>query len=302
MEKLIILGSGPAGLTAALYAARGGQEPLVIAGSKPGGQLMDTTVVENYPGFPEGIDGPELMNRFIKQAEHWGARLAYKDVESVDLSSDIKRITVNGGQYYEAEAVIIATGAVPRRLHIPGEDEYYGRGVSTCATCDGAFYKDKTVAVIGGGDSAMEEANFLTNYAQKVYVIHRREELRASEVMQERAKKNEKIEFLWNSEVKEVVGKDGLVHHLRIWNNQREHEYDLEVDGMFLAIGHIPVTGFLNSLTKDEQGYILSEDGVNTNVDGVFVAGDVEDSIYRQAVTAAGSGCRAAMTAQKWLD
>jgi thioredoxin reductase (NADPH) len=300
-RKLIIIGSGPAGLTAAIYAARAGLQPLVLAGYEPGGQLMRTTVIENYPGFPEGIEGPALMDNFMAQAKKFGSEIINVDVSKVDLAGEIKKVTTAEDVEYEAPAVIIATGATPRRLDIPGEDEFYGRGVSTCATCDGALFKDKTIAVIGGGDSAMEDANFLTRFAAKVYIIHRRDQFRASKIMVDRTVANPKIEVVWNTEVKEVVGNDGRLDHLRLYNTSDNTESDLEIDGMFLAIGHIPVTGYLNGVALTDAGYIMSEDGIRTNVEGVFVAGDVEDDVFRQAVTAAGLGCQAAMSAEKWL-
>lgn len=302
IKDVVIVGSGPAGLTAAVYAGRANLKPVVIAGYEPGGQLMQTTEVENFPGFPEGIQGPALMTNFIKQAERWGAELIYENVEQVDLSGDVKTLTTSSGKKIEARAVVMATGALPRKLTIPGEQEYWGKGVSSCATCDGAFFRDKVVAVIGGGDSAMEEATFLTQHASKVYVVHRREELRASKVMQERALANPKIEFVWNAEVKEVLGENGKVSGLQIWDNKENEDKKLDVDGMFLAIGHIPVTGFMEGVALTSDGYVESEDGVHTNVKGVFVAGDVEDHKYRQAITAAGAGCRAALEVQKWLE
>ena len=300
-RNLIIIGSGPAGLTAALYAARAGFQPLVIGGYVYGGQLMNTTVIENFPGFPEGIDGPVLMQNFIKQAERFGAEMKYVDATGVDFTSAKKTVRTAEGDF-AADTVILATGATPKRLGIPGEDEYYGHGVSTCATCDGALYRGKTVAVIGGGDSAMEEATFLTEHAAKVYIVHRRAELRASKIMADRALANPKIEILWNSDTKEVKATDNKVSHLALLNNQTNEAQDLAVDGVFLAIGHIPVTKFLvGQLELTEHGYIHSDNGVHTSVPGVFVAGDVQDQIYRQAITAAGAGCRAALEAQRYL-
>lgn len=301
-HKVIIIGSGPAGLTAALYCARANLSPLVLAGFTPGGQLMKTTVVENYPGFPDGIEGPELMSRFRKQAEKFGATIIDVDVSAVDFSEKLKMVETEDGKEYQAQAVIVATGAMPRQLDIPGEEEFYGRGVSTCATCDGALFKDKIVAVAGGGDSAMEESLFLSSHAAKVYVIHRRDELRASHIMQEKVKSNPKIETILDTTVEKIVGQEGKVHHLILKNSQKGETTELEVDGLFLAIGHIPVTGYLNGITLDELGYVTSEDGVKTNVEGVFVAGDVEDAKYRQAVTAAGAGCKAALEVQKYLE
>lgn len=305
--QVIIVGSGPAGLTAALYAARAGLKPLVIGGYIYGGQLMNTTVVENYPGFIDGIDGPVLMNNMLKQAEKFGAEVKYIDATSVDFASSPKKVVTDEGEFL-ADSVIIATGATPRRLGIPGEDELYGRGVSTCATCDGALYRGKTVAIVGGGDSAMEEATFLTHHADKVYLIHRKDSFRASKIMSDRVQSNPKIEILWNTEVREVVAENLLnsatkVGHLKLFNNKDNTESDLKVDGFFLAIGHIPVTKYLgDQIELTEDDYIKSEDGVHTSADGVFVCGDVQDQVYRQAITAAGMGCRAALEAQKYLD
>lgn len=298
---LLIIGSGPAGLTAAIYAARARLNPIVIAGTIWGGQLMNTTEVENFPGFPEGIQGPELMQNMIKQAEKFGAILKYEQAEYIDFSGEEKIIKTDREEY-KAKAVIISTGATPRLLEIPGEKEFYGRGVSTCATCDAAFFKEKVVAVIGGGDSAMEEANFLTRFAKKVYLIHRREEFRASKIMQERAQNNPKIEILLNTEVKEVIG-DQTVKKIKIFNSAENQDTEIELDGIFLAIGHIPVTGFLkDKLSLNERGYIQAVDHVKSNIEGVFVAGDVEDEHYRQAITAAGMGCMASLAAQKYLE
>jgi thioredoxin reductase (NADPH) len=300
IRSIIIIGSGPAGLTAAIYAGRAGLKPLVIAGYQPGGQLMKTTVIENYPGFIDGIDGPELMNNMMLQAQKWGAEFVYADAEFVDLGGDIKKVRAEGKEYL-SKAVILATGATPRKLNVPGEEQYWGMGVSSCATCDGALYRGKTVAVIGGGDSAMEEASFLTNHVAKVYVIHRRDKFSASEVMQQRVLNNPKIEVIWNTTVYEIAGDGQKVTHLKLNNIDTQTASELPVDGMFLAIGHIPVTGFLSGITLDPQGYVQATEGVHTNIAGVFVAGDVEDHEYRQAITAAGQGCAAAMTAQKWL-
>jgi thioredoxin reductase (NADPH) len=302
IHDIVIIGSGPAGLTAAIYNARAGLEPVVLAGYEPGGQLIKTTIVENFPGFPDGIDGPELMSRFRVQAEKFGAQVINTDVKQVALAGEVKKIITLEGQEYLAKSVILATGATPRKLTIPGEDEYYGRGVSTCATCDGALFKNKVIAVIGGGDSAMQEAGFLTRFASKVYLIHRRDLFKASKIMIDRVLNNPKIEVIYNTEVKEVVGQDGRVHHLNLLNTKTNQESRLEIAGMFLAIGHVPVTGFLNGVALTPAGYVESMDGVNTNVEGVFVAGDVQDSVFRQAVTAAGMGAMAAITAQKWLE
>lgn len=302
-KDVIIIGSGPAGLTAAIYSARARLDTLVIAGQEYGGQLMNTTLVENFPGFPEGVMGPELMMNMLKQAENQGAEFLYKYSEKVDLSSPTKSVVVEG-ETYEAPVVIIAVGSSPRRLGVPGEDTFYGKGVSTCATCDAAFYREKVVAVIGGGDSAAEEATFLTKFAKKVYLIHRRDELRASKAMQERVLSNEKIEVLWNTEVREIVG-DQTVKKLNLYNNADKSEKKLDVDGMFLAIGHDPNSGSLSAdIQLDERGFISVKEGTKTetNIEGVFVCGDVHDSKYEQAITAAGMGCMAAMDAEKWLS
>lgn len=300
--KVIIVGSGPAGLTAAIYAARAGLQPLVVGGYVYGGQLMNTTIVENYPGFIDGIDGPVLMENMLKQAQKFGADVKFVDATSVDFSSTPKKVVTYDGEF-TGDVVIIATGATPRRLGIPGEDELYGRGVSTCATCDGALYRGKVVAVVGGGDSAMEDATFLTHHAEKVYVIHRSEKFKASKIMADRVLTNPKIEVLWNTEVKEVVGSEHAVSHLKVFNNKSQETSELKVDGLFLAIGHTPVTNYLNNqLELTELGYIKSDNGITTSVPGVFVCGDVQDHVYRQAVTAAGMGCRAALEAQKFLE
>lgn len=301
MEKLIIIGSGPSGLTAAIYAARADLKPIVFAGEQFGGQLMGTTEIENFPGFPEGIKGPELMMNMIKQAERFGAILKYQSVTKVEFTNDVKKV-YSGDEVYECKALIIATGAVPRKMNVPGEEKYWGKGVSTCATCDAAFYRDKVVAVIGGGDSAMEEANFLTKFAKKVYVVHRRDSFKASKIMQDKTLANPKIEVIWNSSVSEVNG-NGKVTHLTLKNISEDKESRLDVDGMFLAIGHIPNTGYLGGqLEVDELGYVKSSKHTQTAMSGVFVAGDVHDHHYRQAITAAGMGCMAAIDAEKWLE
>ncbi|HET7815841.1 MAG TPA: thioredoxin-disulfide reductase [Candidatus Baltobacteraceae bacterium] len=301
MERLIIIGSGPAGLTAAIYAARANLEPLVLAGGMYGGQLMLTTEVENFPGFPEGIMGPDLMIKFREQAERFGAKIENVDATEVDFS---KRPLVvrTADASYEAKSVIIATGASARWLNIPGEEKLRGRGVSTCATCDGAFFRGKHIVVIGGGDSAMEEALFLTRFGHKVTVIHRRDHLRASKIMADRALAHDKIEFIWNTVVEEAIGNETL-EALRLHNIVDGTHYDFAADALFIAIGHDPNTGiFREHIDLDPAGYILSADGTSTNVEGVFVAGDVYDIRYKQAITAAGSGCRAAMDAEKYLE
>ncbi len=303
-HRVYIIGSGPAGYTAGLYAARADLEPYMAAGIQPGGQLTTTTDVENYPGFPEGIMGPEMMQLFEQQAVRFGLTVEHKMVEKVDLSVHPFRIWEDDDEEHTADTIIIATGASAKYLHIPGEQEYLGRGVSACATCDGFFFKDQEIVVVGGGDTAMEEATFLTRFASKVYVVHRREELRASKIMQERAFKNPKIEFLWNTEVTEVLGDGSGVVGVRLKNNQTGDEAEKAVTGYFSAIGHKPNTDlFTGALDMDPVGYLLVKTpSTKTNVEGVFAAGDVADPIYRQAITAAGMGCAAAMDAEKWLE
>lgn len=300
-RKLIIIGSGPAGLTAAIYAARADLSPLVIGGLSYGGQLMGTTLVENFPGFVNGIQGPELMNNMVEQSKRFGAEFIFDNVSKVDFSEKIKKIFV-GDKEYAADAVIIAVGSTPRRLGLDAEEKFWGRGVSTCATCDAAFYRDKVVAVVGGGDSAIEEATFLTKFANKVYVVHRRAELRASKAMQARAFNNDKIDFVWNSEVIDIVG-NKKVEALKIKNSEDNSIKELMVDGMFLGIGHVPNTKFLDTQVElDEVGFIKVNDNTKTSIEGVFVAGDVRDHIYQQAITASGMGCMAALDAEKWLS
>lgn len=301
MNEVAIIGSGPAGLTAAIYLARADLKPIVFMGLEYGGQLMSTTEIENFPGFPDGIDGPVLMQNMIKQAERFGAQLVYETVEKVDFSGPEKILIVHSGKSYTAKSVIIASGATSAKLGIPGESEFWGKGVSCCATCDGAFYRGKTVAVIGGGDTAMEDSTFLTKFANKVYIIHRRNELRASKSMQKEVFANSKIEILWNTNVIEVKGEE-KVNALILRNSQTNKESRLEVDGMFLAIGHNPTTSYLNGAVKvDGNGYVVVSDMTKTNVDGVFVAGDVRDARYKQAITAAGMGCMAALDCEKWI-
>jgi thioredoxin reductase (NADPH) len=301
VERVIIIGSGPAGLTAGVYAARANLRPLVLAGGLYGGQLMLTTDVENYPGFPQGILGPELMIKFREQAERFGARIENVDVTSVDFKKRPLIVRTDDAQH-EAEAVIVATGASARWLEIPGEERLRGRGVSSCATCDGAFFRDKRIVVVGGGDSALEEALFLTRFGSRVTIVHRRDRLRASKIMADRAGSHPKVDFVWNTVVEQVNG-ETHVTGLRLRNNADGSTYDLETDALFVAIGHTPNTAvFGGQLDLDELGYIDSPDGSMTNVEGVFVAGDVNDHRYRQAVTAAGAGCRAAMDAEKYLE
>ena len=299
--KVIIIGSGPAGLTAAVYAARANLAPIVFAGHMYGGQLMLTTEVENYPGFPDGIMGPELMEAFRAQAERFGSIVHNVDVTEVDFTQQ-PFVVRTADDTYTADSVIVATGASARWLDIPGEARLRGRGVSTCATCDGAFFRDKHIVVVGGGDSAMEEALFLTRFGRRVTVVHRRDSLRASKIMAERALNHEKIEFIWNAAVEEVIGEDAT-RALRLKNLVGGGEQILEADALFIAIGHDPNTAiFRGQLDLDAAGYIVSPDGVRTNVEGVFVAGDVYDIRYKQAVTAAGMGCKAAIDVEKYLE
>jgi len=301
-EKLAIIGSGPAGYTAALYSARANLSPLLFEGMQPGGQLTITTDVENYPGFVDGVMGPELMERMKGQAERFGARVVPSEVTRVDLSGRPFRLWSESVEY-TADAVIVATGASAKWLGIPSEKAYQGKGVSACATCDGFFFRGVEVAVVGGGDTAVEEATFLTKYASKVHLVHRRTELRASKVMQERARNNPKIEFVWNATVDEVLGDGKAVTGLRLRSTQDGRTRDLPVQGFFLAIGHEPNTGiFQGQLDMNDVGYlVVKSPSTRTSREGVFAAGDVADPSYRQAVTAAGSGCASAIDAERWL-
>lgn len=302
MHNVVIVGSGCAGLTAAIYAARANLTPLVIDGHEPGGQLSLTTHVENFPGFPDGIMGPELIENMRKQAQKFGTEFKAGVISEVDLSRRPFKI-VAGKDTYEAETLIVAAGASARLLGLPNERELIGHGVSTCATCDGYFFRGKPIAVVGGGDSAMEEANFLSRYASRVYLIHRRNEFRASKIMIERAKKNEKVEFVTPAVVEEILAVNGSVEGVRVRHPESGERREIPVHGVFVAIGHDPNTGvFKGQLEMDANGYLIVRHGSLTEIPGVFVAGDVQDHRYRQAVTAAGSGCMAALDAEKFLE
>ena len=302
MQNVLIIGSGCAGLTAAIYAGRANLNPLVLDGHEPGGQLSLTTHVENYPGFPEGILGPELIENMRKQAQRFGAEFKAGAVTEVDLTKRPFRVLA-GKDAYETRTIIVAAGASARLLGLKGERELIGHGVSTCATCDGYFFRGKPIAVVGGGDSAMEEANFLSRYASRVYLIHRRPEFRASKIMVDRAKANEKIEFITPFVVDEILAPEGLVKGIRIRETHNGNTREIGLDGVFVAIGHNPNSiVFRGKLDMDENGYLIAREGSLTSVPGVFIAGDVQDHRYRQAVTAAGSGCMAAMDAERFLE
>lgn len=300
MRNVIIIGSGPAGLTAAIYAARANLEPLVIAGMEPGGQITLTDDLENYPGFPEGVKGFELYQTLEKQAQRFGAEILFDIVTKVDLTGEIKKV-YTADKEFEAKVVIIATGSTPKKLDVPGEKEYIGKGVSYCATCDGFFYTGKNVAVIGGGNSALDEGLFLTRFAEKVTIIHRRDRLRADAILQERALKNAKVNFIWDTIVEQVLG-DKIVTGLKLKNVKTGELSEFPLDGVFVFIGHYPnVDLFTDQVDFDKAGYIETDNRTRTNLDGVFACGDVQDNVYRQAITAAGTGCQSAMEAEKYI-
>ncbi len=299
-EKIIIIGSGPAGLSAAVYAAREGFEPLVIAGSAGGGQLELTTVVENFPAFPEGIMGPELVSKMKTQAEKFGTRFVYDDLSDIDISSRPFK-AVAGGRSYEAESIIIATGAKAKTLGIESENNFIGRGVSTCGTCDGPFFKNKNVIVVGGGDTAMEDANFITKFAESVTIVHRRNEFKASKIMQEKIFSNSKIKIMWDSEIIEILGAE-KVNAVKLRNTKSGEITQMAIDGVFIAIGHSPNTEvFRGKFKLDEAGYLVTSEEVLTETEGIYVAGDVSDKVYRQAVTASASGVKCALRAREYL-
>jgi thioredoxin reductase (NADPH) len=303
IHKSIVIGSGPAGFTAAIYLSRANIPPLVFEGNQPGGQLTITTEVENFPGFPEGITGPELTEHFRSQAARFGSEIISKTVDSVDLSERPFKVVV-GDETHLAHSLVIATGSSARWLGLPEEDAFHGKGMSACATCDGFFFRDQEIAVVGGGDTALEEAIFLTNFAKKVTLIHRRDELRGSKIMADRAMANPKIDIAWNKTVKQMVGGDnGLLQKLILTDTQGGEDTELAVTGCFIAIGHIPNTQFLNGqLATDENGYLITKPNVTAvDVEGVWACGDVQDHVYRQAITAAGTGCMSAIECERWL-
>lgn len=303
IENVVIIGSGPAGYTAAIYTARANLKPIMISGLQPGGQLTITTDVENYPGYEDPVQGPWLMEQMKKQSENVGTNVISSMVTSVDLNSKVKKIILDNGTEILSKTVIISTGAQARWLNAKNEDKLKGFGISACATCDGFFFKDKIVAVVGGGNSAAEEALFLTNFASKVYLIHRRDKLRSEKILQDRLAKNSKIEFLWNKQVEEYLG-DKNLNGVLLSDTITSEKTELEIDGLFVAIGHDPATGiFKDKLDMDNDGYIITKpDSTETNIGGVYAAGDVKDKIYRQAVTAAGMGCMAALEAEKYIS
>jgi thioredoxin reductase (NADPH) len=301
-EKVLIMGSGPAGLTAALYTARAALNPLVVAGNQLGGQISLTSVIENYPGFPDGSTGPELAERLQKHAETFGARILIDEVTEVEFGKGSPFTVKTYGETFEAEAVIVCTGASPRCLEVPGEKDLIGRGVSFCATCDGFFFRDKDVLVVGGGDSAMEEALFLTRFANSIKVIHRRDELRAGEALKRRALNHEKIAFIWDTVIEEILG-DGKVEAVRIHNVKTNEIQELTTDGVFIFIGHDPNSSiFIGQLKMDERNYIITDEHMATSVPGVFAAGEIQDPTFRQVATSVGQGCAAAMMTERWLE
>jgi thioredoxin reductase (NADPH) len=300
LENVIIIGSGPAGLTAAIYTARANLNPLVFTGNEIGGQVSITNEVENYPGFPEGLTGPELVEKFQKQAERFGTRIEYGEVTEVDFEVQPFRVKTYDNEY-QAKAIVIATGASPRKLGVPGEAEFTGRGVSYCATCDGFFFRDREIAVVGGGDSALEEGVFLTKFANRVRIIHRRDELRAGYTLQERAKRNQKIEFVWDTVVTEING-NGAVESVQVKNVKTGEASTLKVDGVFIYVGHYPNSHlFKDKLEMDEHGYLITDQNTRTSVPGVFAAGEIADPVFRQVVSSAGEGCKAAIQVERYL-
>jgi thioredoxin reductase (NADPH) len=301
-EKIVIIGSGPAGLTAALYSARANLQPLVISGSQLGGQISITNEVENYPGFPDGTTGPELVDMMQKQAERFGTRILIDEVTEVDLQNGTPFTLKTYGDHFKADSVIIAFGASPKRLDIPGEEAFIGRGVSFCATCDGFFFREKDVVVVGGGDSALEEGIFLTRFANQVQVIHRRDELRAGETLKKRAFANEKISFIWDSVPEEILG-ENKVEAVRLKNVKTEETKEIPTDGVFIFIGHYPNSDlFQGQLGMDERGYVITNGHMMTSVPGVFAAGEIQDPVFRQIATSVGQGCAAAMMVERWLE
>lgn len=301
-EKVVIIGSGPAGLTSALYTARANLEPLVLSGNQLGGQISITSEVENYPGFPEGTTGPELVDFMQRQAEHFGARVVIDEVTQVDFRNGSPFTLQTHGETYQADGVVVAVGASPKRLGIPGEEQMIGRGVSFCATCDGFFFRDRDVVVVGGGDSALEEGLFLTRFVNQVRIIHRRDELRAGEALKSRAMANEKVSFIWDTVVEEIVG-NGKVEAVQTRNVKTDEKNRLETDGVFIFIGHYPNSElFQGQLDMDERGYLLTNDRMMTSVPGVFAAGEIQDPVYRQISTSVGQGAAAAMMLERWLE
>lgn len=302
MEEVVIIGSGPAGWSSAIYTARAGLEPLVLEGAAPGGQLMLTTEVENYPGFSQGIQGPELITEMRKQAERFEARVITANAKSVKKATEGFEIKFDD-KAIKTKTVIIATGASARWLNAKGEEKYKGKGISTCATCDGFFFKGKDVMVVGGGDSAMEEASYLAKICKNVKVVHRRDELRASNIMEERVRKLDNVEFVWNTEVKEYIGDDQGLTGVKVFNNETEEKSEIKVDGVFLAIGHVPNVSFIEKgLVEFQKGNFVKTDNTKTKTQGLFVCGDVQDPKYKQAITAAGNGCKAALEAKDYLE